>query len=54
MTGWDGEVFSDPSLIDPKVYVVSESGTVRPSELVDTLEAIALLPGGSIMFPTKW
>ena len=31
------------------MYVVSESGTVRPLELVDTSEATALLPGGSII-----
>ena len=34
------------------VYVVSESGTVRPSELKDASKSIALLPGGSIITPS--
>lgn len=34
------------------MYVVSESGTVWPSEFTDTAEATALLPGGSIIIPS--
>ena len=31
------------------VYVVSESGTVKPSKIVDTLKAMPLLPGAPII-----
>ena len=34
------------------VYVVSESGTTGAFEVTDTLEAIALLPGGPIIVPS--
>jgi hypothetical protein len=34
------------------VYVVSESGTIRPSKKVDTLKAMPLLPGGPIIIPS--
>jgi len=35
--------------LDTEVYVVSESGTMWAFEVTDTLEATALLPGGSII-----
>jgi hypothetical protein len=34
-----------------KLYVVSESGTIEPLKIVDTLKAMPLLPGGSIIVP---
>jgi hypothetical protein len=34
------------------VYVVSKSRTIRPSKIVDTLKAMPLLPGGSIIIPS--
>ncbi len=34
------------------LYVVSESGTKWAFEVTDTLEATALLPGGSIIVPS--
>ena len=34
------------------LYVVSESGTMWVFEVTDTLEATALLPGGSIIVPS--
>jgi len=34
------------------MYVVSESGTMWVFEVTDTLEATALLPGGSIIVPS--
>ncbi len=36
------------------MYVVSESGTIRPSEIADTLKAMPLLPGGSIIVPSDF
>ena len=35
-----------------EVYVVSKSRTIRPSKIVDTLKAMPLLPGGSIIVPS--
>jgi len=32
-----------------QLYVVSESGTVKPSKIVDTLAAMPLLPGAPII-----
>jgi hydroxylamine reductase (hybrid-cluster protein) len=37
-----------------KAYVVSESGTVKPSKKVDTLKAMPLLPGDSIIIPSRF
>ena len=34
------------------VYVVSESGTIEPSKIVDTLTALPLVPGGPIIVPS--
>jgi len=34
------------------MYVVSKSGTMWVLEVTDTLEATALLPGGSIIVPS--
>ena len=39
-------------LYDKQLYVVSESGTMRAFEVMDTLEATALLPGSSIVVPS--
>ena len=36
------------------LYVVSESGTIEPSEIVDTLMARPLFPGGSIIIPSDF
>ena len=35
-----------------KLYVVSESGTVRPCKIMDTSEAFILLPNGPIVVPS--
>jgi hypothetical protein len=34
------------------MYVVSESGTIEPSKIVDTLTALPLVPGGPIIVPS--
>ncbi len=36
------------------VYVVSEIGTIEPSKIIDTLTAMPLLPGGSIILPSSF
>ena len=41
-----------PAIEKVIVYVVSESGTIKPSKIVDTLKAMSLLPGGPIIVPS--
>ena len=36
------------------LYVVSEIGTIRPRKMIDTLMAMPLLPGGSIILPSSF
>ena len=40
------------SELNQELYVVSESGPKWAFEVTDTLEATALLPGGSIIVPS--
>jgi hypothetical protein len=44
-------VFFGVQCVVPPLYVVSESGTIEPLKIVDTLKAMPLLPGGSIIVP---
>jgi hypothetical protein len=40
--------------LDTSVYVASESGTIGPLKIADTLRAMPLLPGGFIIMPSNF